>query len=300
MDRFHLHFLISNEYHGVMLKDYLKEIIHISKRALTDIKHNGGDLLVNGSSVTVRYMLKSDDELVIYFPPEVRGHGLAPEDIPLDIKYEDNHIVVINKPPNMAVIPSKIHHTNTLSHALIHHYDINNIPSTIHIVNRLDRNTSGLILVAKHRYSHFVLSTQQKSGNISRTYQAIVHGIINEDQVTINQPIGRNPDSIIQREVRQDGQHAITHFEVLDRFSDNYTYIKLQLETGRTHQIRVHMSAIGHSLIGDDLYGGSKEIFHRQALHSASISFHHPFTNQYMSFESGLPTDMDNFLKENK
>ncbi|MFC0271959.1 RluA family pseudouridine synthase [Metabacillus herbersteinensis] len=295
MKAFQLQWKIAEQDEGKFLRDYLKEK-QISKRALTAIKFSGGDLFVNNQRVTVRYTLKKDDELTVLFPMEERGRGLTAEEVFFEIAYEDDHCLVINKPAYLPSIPSREHQTGTLSHGLIFHYDKKKIPSTIHIVNRLDKDTSGLMLVAKHRFAHNLFSLQQKEKKIKRVYEAVVHGVLPLEKGEISEPIGRKETSIIEREVRSDGQLAITHYQVLDNF-EKKTHVQLTLDTGRTHQIRVHLSHIGHPLCGDTLYGGTKEDISRQALHSKSLSFYHPFLEREMTFSAKLPEDMRALLK---
>lgn len=289
-EQFTLTWTVSEKDAGRLVREFLKEQ-DISKTALTDIKFNGGDILVNDEHVTVRYPLKRGDVLTVLFPPEVPSEGLTAESIPLDIVYEDEYILVINKPPFLSSIPSREHPTGSLSHALLHYYEKQHIASTIHLVNRLDRDTSGLLIVAKHRYVHHLFSKEQKQHNIHRTYRALVHGVLPVDNGTIDAPIGRKSESIIEREVRSDGQHAVTHYEVLERL-DDCTYVQLKLETGRTHQIRVHLSYLGHPLLGDELYGGSRSKIERQALHSHELNFYHPILQRAFSFRAEIPEDM--------
>ncbi|MBB5325540.1 23S rRNA pseudouridine1911/1915/1917 synthase [Anoxybacillus tepidamans] len=290
MNRFTLRWTIAEQDDGKLVRDFLKEQ-QISRTALTDIKFHGGTIEVDGNPVTVRHCLRHGETLIVHFPPEERSSDMKAERLPLDIVYEDEYVLVVNKPPYMSTIPSREHPNGTLANALLHHYDEQKLPSTVHIVTRLDRDTSGLVLVAKHRHVHHLLTEWQKRGGVKRKYEAICHGVVNEEKGTIDAPIGRKGDSIIEREVREDGQRAVTHFRVLTRF-DRYTHVELELETGRTHQIRVHLAYLGHPLLGDELYGGSRDLIARQALHSKEISFFHPFHQQTYQFSSPLPADM--------
>lgn len=284
---FRLNWLIERE---VLLRDFLKEN-QISKAALTDIKFKGGKILVNQSEVTVRYILKEGDHLSVIFPPELPSEGLLAERLPLEILYEDEYLLVVQKNSQMSTIPSREHPTGSLANALIGYYQEEGIDATTHIVTRLDRDTSGLVLIAKHRHIHHLLSEQQKRHKIKRTYLAFAEGNLKQNSGTIDAPIGRCEDSIIKREVRHNGQKAITHYKVLNR-NDKFTIVELALETGRTHQIRVHLSHIGHPLVGDDLYGGERELLNRQALHCKDILFSHPITGEKMVFSAQLPDDM--------
>nr|WP_269448638.1 RluA family pseudouridine synthase [Metabacillus kandeliae] len=280
----------------MLIREYLKSK-HISKRALTDIKFAGGDILLNGQHATVRQELKEGDTLAVLFPEEQPGLSIVPEPVPLDIVYEDDHCLVISKQPGIPVIPSREHYGGTIANGLLHYYQKHGISSTIHLVNRLDRDTSGLMIAAKHRFSHSRFSALQKEGKIKRTYEAVAEGEIQLQSGTISAPIGRDPNSIIAREVREDGQHAVTHFTVISvRYGK--TRLSLKLETGRTHQIRVHMKSIGHPLCGDTLYGGSLASINRHALHSSRLSFWHPFLEKEMVFEAELPEDMKQLMEE--
>lgn len=294
MNRFFLNWKISELEAGNTIKKFLKEH-EVSKAALTDIKFSGGKILVNEHEMNVRYTLNSGDELKIIFPLEEPSAGMSAEDIPLNILYEDDFLLVVNKPPYMNTIPSREHPDGSLANALLGYYKSIRLNAATHIVTRLDRNTSGLVLVAKHRHIHHLFSMQQKSGRIKRTYVAVVQGELTDDNGTINAPIGRKKDSIIEREVTADGQYACTHFRVMDRFL-NRSLVQLNLETGRTHQIRVHMSYIGHPLLGDDLYGGRIDLINRQALHCQSLTFFHPINDQIMQFDTPLPRDIEKIL----
>ncbi|MFY4774363.1 RluA family pseudouridine synthase [Metabacillus sp. RGM 3146] len=295
MKQFKLQWKIPGEEEGRLIRDFLKEK-QISKRALTDIKFAGGDILLNDKHATVRQVLKEGDMLTVLFPEEAPSESMKAEDVPLEIIYEDEHCIVLNKQPGIPSIPSREHPGGTLANGLLHYFQCTGVSSTIHIVNRLDRDTSGLMLAAKHRFSHSLFSALQKQRKISRTYEAVAEGIIEEENRTIDAPIGRKGDSIIAREVRPDGQQAITHFDKIQSYG-NKTRVRLQLETGRTHQIRVHMQYIGHPLCGDTLYGGSLAEIKRHALHSSILTFWHPFYEKKLFFTSGLPEDMKALLK---
>ncbi|MED4461635.1 RluA family pseudouridine synthase [Metabacillus fastidiosus] len=295
MKSFRLQWTMTKVEEGKLVREFLQEK-RISKRALTDIKFSGGAIKVNGEDVNVRHLLKDGEILTVIFPEEKRSDGLKRQKLEFQIVYEDDHCLVINKPPFLPSIPSREHQTGTLANGLADYYEENDIPSTVHIVNRLDKDTSGIMLIAKHRFAHSLFSAEQKDKRIERTYTAIVHGIIENDTGIINEPIGRKADSIIEREVRSDGQTAVTHYRVLQRFDDK-TLLSLKLETGRTHQIRVHLSSMGHPLCGDTLYGGMRTEINRQALHSEHICFWHPFLEKEISFSTELPFDMKEILK---
>lgn len=280
----------------MLLRDFLKEK-NISKAALTDIKFKGGKILVNSREQNVRYLLKEHDDVTIFFPPEIQSSGLLTEELPLNILYEDDYLLVVNKEYGMSTIPSREHPRGSLANGLAGYYNSKNLKATTHIVTRLDRDTSGIVLIAKHRHIHHLLSQQQMMKTISRRYIAFAEGQFQKWQGTIAEPIGRSDDSIIKREVRKDGQTAITHFSVQE-VRDNFTVVELFLETGRTHQIRVHLSSIGHPLLGDDLYGGKRTLINRQALHCASLKFIHPVTGSGCSFFAPLPKDMQELLYE--
>lgn len=266
----------------------------ISKRALTAIKFDGGDILVNGIEQTVRYRLQPGDEVMIRFPQERVSEGLMAEDGALNIVYEDDAILIIDKPAYQSTIPSREHPSGSVANVLCGYFERQQMASTAHIVTRLDRDTSGLMVIAKHRHIHHLMSEQQKRGEVHREYEAIVHGGVIEQSILA--PIGRKETSIIEREVRTDGQFAHTDVHVVVSTGD-YSHVRLKLHTGRTHQIRVHMGYIGHPLVGDGLYGGSTSKFARQALHCVFVEFTHPISGARMQFTSELPEDMRQLIK---
>jgi len=293
--QFQMKWVIGESNAGKLVREFLKEE-EISRTALTDIKFKGGNILVNGEEVNVRYRLAWSDILTVIFPSESPSEGLLGENVPLSILYEDEYLLVVNKPAGMNTIPSREHPAGSLANALIGYYQRCGLQATTHIVTRLDRDTSGIVLIAKHRHVHHLFSMMQQKGQVKRTYEAFAEGEMQQENGTIVAPIGRKDDSIIEREVRKDGQYACTHYQVLARYN-GFTHLELVLETGRTHQIRVHMSFLKHPLLGDDLYGGDVSQINRQALHCKKISFIHPFLNDEMIFTAPLPRDMGNLLK---
>ena len=223
--------------------------------------------------------------------PETKTLELRPENIPLDIVYEDDDVIVINKPQGMVVHPAPGHDEHTLVNALLYHCPLSTINGTFRpgIVHRIDKDTSGLLMVAKNDKAHRSLAKQLKDKTNIREYVALVHGRIAEDEGTINAPIGRSLKDRKKQAVVKDGRNAVTHFKVLKRYRD-YTFVKCILETGRTHQIRVHMKYIGHPLVGDPLYGPKKTIKgNGQFLHAGKLGFVHPTTGKLLIFEAPLP-----------
>lgn len=251
---------------------------------------DGGNITVNGKTEKAKYKVKSGDVIRLE-EPETKTLELRPENIPLDIVYEDDDVIVINKPQGMVVHPAPGHDEHTLVNALLYHCPLSTINGTFRpgIVHRIDKDTSGLLMVAKNDKAHRSLAKQLKDKTNIREYVALVHGRIAEDDGTINAPIGRSLKDRKKQAVVKDGRNAVTHFEVLKRYRD-YTLVKCILETGRTHQIRVHMKYIGHPLVGDPLYGPKKTIKgNGQFLHAGKLGFVHPTTGKLLIFEAPLP-----------
>lgn len=251
---------------------------------------DGGNITVNGKTEKAKYKVKSGDVIRLE-EPETKTLELRPENIPLDIVYEDYDVIVINKPQGMVVHPAPGHDEHTLVNALLYHCPLSTINGTFRpgIVHRIDKDTSGLLMVAKNDKAHRSLAKQLKDKTNIREYVALVHGRIAEDEGTINAPIGRSLKDRKKQAVVKDGRNAVTHFEVLKRYRD-YTFVKCILETGRTHQIRVHMKYIGHPLVGDPLYGPKKTIKgNGQFLHAGKLGFVHPTTGKLLIFEAPLP-----------
>lgn len=257
-----------------------------------------GDITVNGKKEKANYRLQTGDLIEIEVPePELPD--IEPEDLHLDIYYEDGDVLVVNKPKGMVVHPSNGHFTGTLVNGLMYHCkDLSGINGVLRpgIVHRIDKDTSGLLMVAKNDYAHEKLAAQLSEKTVTRKYFALVHGNIPHEAGTVDAPIGRDPADRQRMAVVDNGKDAVTHFRVLERF-ERFTFIECRLETGRTHQIRVHMKYIGHPLAGDPKYGPKKTIdFGGQALHAGVLGFRHPRTGETLTFEAPLPDDFEHLL----
>ena len=261
------------------------------------------NVLVNGKAVNKKHKLMQGDIISVSVPDPVEYEAKA-ENIPLDIVFEDDYLLVVNKPKGMVVHPAAGNYEGTLVNALLYHCkdSLSGINGVMRpgIVHRIDKDTSGLLIVAKNDFSHALLAEQIKEHSFTREYEAVVFGNLKDDSGTVDAPIGRNPNDRKKMCVTQkNSKNAVTHWEVIERFK-SYTYIKCKLETGRTHQIRVHMAYIGHPVAGDSVYGVKKEKtgFEGQCLHARKIGFVHPSSGKYMEFESDLPEYFKNFLKK--
>lgn len=263
-----------------------------------------GRVTVNGEAVKNNYKLQTDDEITLRVPPP-KEMAIQPESMPLDIVYEDSDVVVVNKPRGLVVHPAPGHYSGTLVNGLLAHCkDLSGINGVLRpgIVHRIDKDTSGLLMVAKNDKAHMGLAEQLKEHTVNRTYLAIVHGVIQHEMGTIDAPIGRDPKNRQQMAVVfENSKPAVTHFIVLERFKE-FTLVELKLETGRTHQIRVHMKYIGYPLAGDPKYGPKNTLkLDGQALHAKTLGFTHPRTGEHLEFEADLPQDLTDiiaFLKQ--
>ena len=302
---------------GVRIDKYLSERADLTRSAVVRLLEEG-DVSVGGASVSKNYKVKACDEIAISIP-EPEPDTALPENIPLDVVYEDADIIVINKPVGMVVHPAAGNPSGTLVNALLYHCrgSLSGIGGVLRpgIVHRIDKDTSGLLVVAKNDRAHLHLAEQIKEHSAHRVYRAICVGNVKEDEGTVDLPIGRHPTDrkrmAIVRDPEREARDAVTHYRVLARFSGRaawgnaFTYIECKLETGRTHQIRVHMSAKGHPLLGDDVYGGAntpfgarhKSLICGQCLHACELHLTHPTTGERMHFEAPLPTEMTKLLE---
>ncbi len=292
--------VITAESGGKRLDKFISESPQSISRSYAANLCAAGRVLVNGVSREKKYKLSEGDVIEIDVP-EPEPSEIIPEDIPLDIVYEDNDVIVINKPRGMVVHPAIGNPSGTLVNALAYHCgdNLSAINGVLRpgVVHRIDKNTTGLLMAAKNNEAHLKLSEQLKERKALRKYRALVHGNIKEDELTVNKPLARNPSDRKRMAVVAGGKEAVTHVKVLERFGA-YTYIECILETGRTHQIRVHMSSIGHPIVGDSVYGVKKENFKTegQLLHAKTIGFKHPKTGELMTFDSELPEDFQSIL----
>lgn len=278
----------------IFLRDVFKKKLPMSHALLTRLKVQE-KIRVNGQVTYTNYRLQTGDRITVELDLDEESR-IIPQDIPVDVVYEDIDIMVINKPAGMAVHPIKERLEGTLANAVTFYWLQRGESRIFRPINRLDKGTSGLVLVAKSQYAHQAMFKQQKQGLVKRRYQALVEGVVQADQGCIDQPIGHTePGSTARRSVKSDGKKAVTHFSVIKRYQ-YFTLLELRLETGRTHQIRVHMSYQGHPIYGDTIYGKSSVLIGHQALHAGWTSFLQPRTMNPLQFEVPLPDDIKNLL----
>ncbi len=290
-----IEYYVTEKQQGIRIDKCLSEWNESLSRSYIQKLMNEHNILVNQQPVKPNYKVKASDQILVMIPEPIELN-IEPENIPLDIIYEDDDLLIVNKPKGMVVHPAAGHYTGTLVNAILYHCKghLSSINGVLRpgIVHRIDMDTTGLLVVCKSDFAHQSLAEQLKEHSITRKYQAIVYDNINEEDGTVNKPIGRHPvDRKKQAIDIRNGREAITHYHVVERFSGKYTWIECQLETGRTHQIRVHMASIHHPLLGDSVYGPQKHPYHLQGqtLHAGTLGFIHPRTNQYVEFQAAPP-----------
>ncbi|MBQ3183067.1 MAG: RluA family pseudouridine synthase [Clostridia bacterium] len=290
---------------GKRIDVFVAERAGLTRSASQKVLADGG-ITVNQRPIKKNYKIAENDIVEVELP-EPTELDCIPEDIPVDIVYEDEHLAVVNKPKGMVVHPAPGNHTGTLVNALLYHMKgrLSSINGVIRpgIVHRIDKNTSGLLMIAKTNEAHLGLAEQIKEHSFERVYEAILVGNLKDDEGTIDAPIGRHPEDRKKMAIVKDGRDAVTHYRVLERFS-GFCHVELKLETGRTHQIRVHSKSVGHPVLGDTLYGAgktkfelqNKSIVEEQTLHARTVGFVHPITGESLSFTSDLPEYFDTLL----
>ncbi|QXM05479.1 RluA family pseudouridine synthase [Crassaminicella indica] len=290
-----LTFYVDEEHSGLSLKEVLYDQMRLSSRLVRKAKRKK-NIRVNGNRISFHAILRRGDIVEVIMEEE--PNQFEPEDIPVEVVYEDVDLLIVNKQPGIVVHPTRRHPTGTMANALINYMIKKGESFKIRFVNRLDRDTSGLIIIAKNPYAQQELSKQMQENKVEKIYLSVVKGVIKEHKGTIDEPIGRPDPDNIQRKVYAQGQPSITHYEVIDRL-DDATVIRVKLETGRTHQIRVHMSHIGYPLIGDELYGYVDEkLIKRQALHAEKLIFYQPRTNELIEVTAPIPKDIKQLIEK--
>lgn len=297
-----LHFQIEENCEGERIDKCISLLMNSFSRSFIQKMIKEEHVHVNGSVVKSHYKVSANDEIEVLIP-EALELNILPEDIPLTILYEDNDLLVVNKPKGMVVHPAPGHYTQTLVNAVMYHCkeQLSGINGVMRpgIVHRIDRDTTGSIIVCKNDMAHSGIAEQLKEHTILRKYHAIVYGVLKEETGTINAPIGRHPNDRKKMAINsKHGKDAVTHYRVLKHYK-NYTYLECQLETGRTHQIRVHMASIGHPLLGDEVYSNRKCPYHLegQTLHAKTLGFIHPRTKQYIELDAILPEYFNHLLE---
>lgn len=296
---------VTQDFEGERIDKYLSRLVTDSSRSAIQKLIESGSVKVNGSQVSKNYKISADDEILM-LQGELKTLDAEPENIPLDIVYEDSDLLVVNKPRGMVVHPAPGNYSGTLVNALLYHCkdSLSGINGVLRpgIVHRIDKDTSGLLIVAKNDKAHIGLAEQIKEHSFTREYNAVVCGHLKEYEGTVCAPIGRNPKDRKKMCVTENNsKNAVTHYKVINEY-EGYSHISLRLETGRTHQIRVHMAYIGHPVAGDFVYGNDKKsaYLNGQCLHAIKIGFVHPITNEYLEFNSELPDYFKEFLNRLK
>ncbi|WP_352418902.1 RluA family pseudouridine synthase [Proteiniborus sp.] len=277
---------------GLTIEEVLKQNYGISGRLFRRLQKNK-QLYLNGKIAKSSVQVKKGDKIAMFMEDEIEN--TIPIDIPIDIIYEDHDFLILNKQSNIVVHPTKSHQDDTIANGVAYYFKENNINKKVRFINRLDMGTSGVLVIAKNSFTHQQMSKQMEEGTIDKKYLAIVKGVVEKDQDVIDLPIGKEEDEPMIRTVMDSGQNAITKYKVVERLG-TATLLEVKIETGRTHQIRVHMKHIGHPIIGDELYDEPSPIINRQALHAFRFRFVQPRTGEEKDIEASLPNDMENLL----
>ena len=290
-------YIIDEDSAGLRVEQFLRRKRY-SGQNLSEIKRMPKSILVNGVHYYMRQELSTGDHLQVRICETKNSEKIPPTNLPLDIIYEDEDLLVLNKPAGMPIHPSLNNYTNSMANALAYYFQSQGKPFIFRCCNRLDRDTSGLTIVSKHLVSGSILSDMTKYREVHREYLAIARGSVTPSEGTIQAPLGRKDGTIIERTVDwEHGEDAVTHYKVVKE-ANGHSLVSLRLETGRTHQIRIHMKHLGYPLIGDYLYNPDMEYMTRQALHSHHMEFTHPITGEHMSFTAPLPEDMARVMQE--
>lgn len=290
-------YIVTEEDRGATVREVMKKRLGFSSRLVTKFKKGLGTVKRNGIPVRNFAEVMPGDVLDITMPEDV-SH-FEPEDIPVEVVFQDEDLMLINKQPGVTVHPTRTHPSGTLANGLMKRMLDEGDKYKIRFVNRLDMDTSGILIVARNSHCQDAISRMMKRDQVEKYYFALVHGLVEQDQGTVNAPIGRSAPDSIERTVTPEGSPSVTHYRVLERFERDggFTLLKLRLETGRTHQIRVHMKHIGHPIAGDHLYGKEEpELIGRQALHAGRIVFPHPISEEMLDIEAPLPEDFQQLL----
>lgn len=288
-------YIVTEEDRGATVRQIMKKRLGFSGRLIAKFKRGLGSVTRNGVRVRNFAEVIPGDVLDITMPEDV-SH-FEPEDIPVEVIYEDADLILVNKQPGVTVHPTKTHASGTLANGLMKRMLDTGDSYKIRFVNRLDMDTSGVLIVARNSHCQDAISRMMKHDQVEKYYYAIVHGIMENDRGTVDAPLGRSGTDPVRRAVIEDGYPSVTHYQVLDRFDSGFSYLKLRLETGRTHQIRVHLAWLGHPIAGDSLYGREEpELISRQALHAGEIVFRHPASGEMLRAEAPLPEDFQQLL----
>jgi len=308
-----LTYIVPSDEDGMMLKNILRDRMQLSRKLLSRLKLTPEGITVNGERKYTSVRVQAGDVVEVRMEEE-ESEDILPQDIEFDVIDEDEHLLIVNKPAGMIVHPTHGHYMNTLANAVVYYWQQRGEKVRFRPVHRLDRETSGVLAIAKNPYAHQFISEQMQHGAVDKWYMAIVRGNVRENGGTIEGPIDRDPESPHVRIVTPSGYPSVTHYEVLERYGEAATLVRLKLETGRTHQIRVHMSHIGHPLLGDEMYGTDEEgrrvaaysadsnetaegeTLGRHALHASTLGFEHPSGRGPVRFEAALPPDLTGLL----